>query len=151
MVGEQGAILLVEGWGRDIVLIEEAFKRAEIPNRLVIVRTGKEAVDYLEGNGEYSDRAHWPIPALLLLELRIQRLDGFAVLQWLRERAEFDGVIAVVFTVNYESHNVNRAYELGANSVPAKPADLRGLEEVCVLLVDFWLNHNVPAGLQNGA
>ena len=106
MVGEQGAILLVEGWGRDIVLIEEAFKRAEIPNRLVIVRTGKEAVDYLQGNGEYSDRARWPIPALLLLEPRLQRLDGFAVLQWLRERAEFDGVIAVVFTVNYESHNV---------------------------------------------
>ena len=146
MPSEQGAILLAEDRGSDILLIEEAFKRTKLRNRLLVVKSGRAVLDYLQGNGKYSDRARWPFPALLLLDLMLPELDGFEVLEWMRQRAAFDGVIAVVLTVYNQIQNIDRAYQLGANSFLAKPPDFDGFEEVCLVLVNFWLKHNVPAG-----
>jgi CheY-like chemotaxis protein len=148
MAGEEGAILLAEDRVDDVPLIEEAFQRARIPNRLLVLRSGKDVIDYLDGHGQYGDRARWPIPSLLLLDLEPPQLDAFEVLQWMRKQAAFDRVIAVVLTVGHETQNVDRAYEVGANSFLAKPKNLDTLAEVCLSVVDFWLKHNIPAGLQ---
>ena len=144
----QGAILLADKGGSGNLLIEEAHKKAQITNRLLVVRTGDDVINYLKGNGDYADRARWPMPAVVLLDLTLPGLDGFQVLQRIRKCDEFDSVIIVVLAAENQSGNVDRAYQLGANSFLIKPSDLDQSEELYTLLVKFWLDYNVPAGLK---
>ena len=145
MIGPEGVILLAEDRESDSRLMEEAFRKAKIPNRLLVVKSGEEVVEYFQGGGKYSERAKWPVPALLLLDLMMLGLDGFGVLEWIRQRPDYNNVIVVVLTVHNESHNVERAYRLGANSFLAKPENFDGFQEVAGLLVRFWFKHNLAA------
>jgi CheY-like chemotaxis protein len=143
MIGPDGIILLAEDREGDIRLIQEAFRKAKVPNRLVVARDGEEVVDYFNGRGKYSQRAEWPLPALLLLDLAMPGLDGFGVLEWIRQRPEYNSVIIVVLTMLKESRNIDRAYGMGANSFLAKPDNFEGFEQIALLLVQFWFKFNL--------
>jgi CheY-like chemotaxis protein len=143
MIGPESVILLAEDKEGDIRLIQEAFRTAKIPNRLLVVRDGEEVVDYFAGSGTYSERAEWPLPALLLLDLAMPGLDGFGVLEWIRQRPEYNNVIVVILTMYKDSRNIERAYRMGANSFLAKPDNFEGFEQLALLLVQFWFKFNV--------
>src|SRR4051812_8405217 len=115
-------ILLAEDREDDGIIIRNAFARTTFPYRLTVVRDGEEAVAYLEGAGAYADRARYPFPSVLLLDLKMPRKDGFEVLDWIRGRAEFSSLRVVVLTSSKLTSDINQAYERGAKSFLVKPA-----------------------------
>src|SRR3954463_12605523 len=107
---DQPLILLVEDRGDDILLIQRAFKRAEIHTAIQVVRDGEEAIAYLSGVGQYSNRAEYPLPWLVLLDLKMPGMDGFEVLKWIRRDRGCASLIVVVLTSSDHIKDVNQAY-----------------------------------------
>src|SRR4051794_32191376 len=115
-MADQPLILLVEDREDDILVIQKAFQRAEINTAVEVVRNGEEAIWYLSGVGQYSNRAEYPLPWLILLDLKMPRVDGFEVLKWIRQESACRSLIVVVLTSSDEISDVNEAYARGANS-----------------------------------
>jgi len=131
------AILIAEDDDNDICLIKRAFHKANFDNPLTVVKDGEQAVAYLEGTGPYSDRQNHPPPALMLLDLKMPRKTGFEVLEWIRERPEFNHLPVVVLTSSQESSDISRAYALGANSYLVKPANFASLVDMMNRLREY--------------
>ena len=121
MVPKDTSILLAEDNENDIIMLRRAAHSARFNNPLSIVNDGAEVIAYLQGEGKYADRRRYPLPALLLLDLKMPRKNGFEVLQWLREQPQFTNLQVVVLSSSDEIRDINRAYELGANSFLVKP------------------------------
>src|SRR3989442_7719191 len=115
-MADKAVILLAEDREDDILLIRRAFEKGGIRNPLFVVRDGEEVVSYLEGIGRYSNREEYPLPDLLLLDLKMPRMDGFDVLRWLRQQPGLGSLRVVVLTASDQIRDVNVAYRLGANS-----------------------------------
>ena len=139
MPHEQAVILLAEDREDDIVLVQRAFAKGEIQNPLFVVRDGEEAIAYLAGDGKYANRAEYPLPDLLLLDLKMPRVDGFEVLQWVRRQPGFSALRIVVLTSSDQIRDVNTAYQLGANSFMVKPTDFENVIEMAKTLRSYWL------------
>ena len=120
---ELGIILLVDDSADDTELVRMAFKRAEIENPLKTVASGEEAMAYVRGTEKYANREEYPLPELILLDLKMPGLDGFEVLSWLKREPGLSKIPVVVLTSSEQMKDVNRAYELGANSFLVKPFD----------------------------
>lgn len=134
-------ILLVEDNPDDVLLLQRAFKKAGLSHSLQVVSHGEEAVDYLAGGGGFADRAQHPFPALMLLDLQIPRRSGHEVLEWLRAQGEgLRRLPVVVFTSSREPRDINRAYELGANSYLVKPVSFDTLLDMVRELEHYWLS-----------
>ena len=114
-------ILVVEDDENDFILVKRGLASAGILNPCHRCVTGEEAIAYLSGEGRFAIRQNFPLPALILLDLKLPGKDGFEVLHWIRTKREFNSIRVVVTTVSNEIRNVNRAYQLGANSFLTKP------------------------------
>jgi CheY-like chemotaxis protein len=143
MVNE-ATILLAEDDANDVYFMQRAFQKARLLNPLRIVRDGEEAIQYLRGEGVFADRLKNPLPALLLLDLRMPRRNGFEVLEWLRDQPGLKRLTAVVLTSSSEGPDINRAYDLGANSYLVKPPDAATLREMLDRVNSYWLVLNKP-------
>jgi CheY-like chemotaxis protein len=141
-VTEQAVILLAEDREDDIFLIRRAFQKGGVTNPLFVVRDGEEAVAYLEGRGKYFHRDEFPLPALLLLDLKMPKMDGFEVLKWLRQQSTFSSLRVVVLTSSNDIRDANVAYQLGANSFLVKPMDFENVVELSKVIQDYWLRRN---------
>lgn len=133
-----GHILVAEDDLTDAYFFERAFRRAGIPVTLHFVRDGQQVIDYLQGSGEFADRAAHPLPQLLLLDLHMPRLDGFDVLSWVRKQAALAGLQVVIFSSSDEQKDIKRAYGLGANSYLVKPHSMQELTELVVRFKNYW-------------
>jgi CheY-like chemotaxis protein len=132
-------ILLVEDDADDALLIQRAFRKSKIANRIELVSDGDEAVAYLSGAEHYSDRRQFPLPVLILLDLKLPRRSGFEVLEWLRSQPGLKRTPVVVLTSSKETLDINRAYELGANSYLLKPVTFEALQEIMKAINLYWL------------
>jgi len=137
---DQAVILIAEDKDEDIELLRHAFMRAEIPNPIHVVKDGAETIAYLQGEGKYSNRDEYPLPALLLLDLNMPRTDGFEVLMWLRREPGLSNLRVIVLTASSDMQDINRAYHLGANSFLVKPVDFKNFVEMSKFLRDHWLH-----------
>jgi CheY-like chemotaxis protein len=146
------AILVAEDDENDIFLMNRAFKRAGIPNPLFVVHNGQEAVDYLAGKGDYAQRDKFPLPGLMLLDLKMPWMDGFDVLKWLRTHPQFDTLPVVVLTSSKLQSDVDQSRQLGVYDYRVKP---HGFDDLVRLLDDVrkcWLDERfnrycvAPAG-----
>lgn len=135
----QYTILLVEDEENDALLIERAFRKANLANPIYVVRDGEEAVSYLSGHGQYADRASYPLPVLILQDLKLPRMSGMEVMAWLRQQPRLKELPVVVLTSSKESLDVNRAYDLGANSYLVKPITFDSVVEMMKTLDLYWL------------
>src|SRR6476660_4981631 len=95
---DRAVILLVEDRADDILLVQKAFAKGDINNPLVVVRDGEEAMAYLTGEGRFSNRAEYPLPDLILLDLKMPRVDGFELVKWIRRQPGFANIPVVVLT-----------------------------------------------------
>jgi CheY-like chemotaxis protein len=138
----EAVILLAEDRQDDVVLIRTAFKKAGISNPLHLVRDGEQALAYLQGHGKFSDRRVHPFPELLLLDLKMPRMDGMEVLAWLKSHPEFKLLRVVVLTSSEDIHDVNKAYQLGANSFLVKPLEFQNYIALARTMARFWLEHS---------
>jgi len=136
---QQALFLLVEDNESDVVLVRRAMAKAKVLNPLQVVESGEKAVAYLNGEGRYSDRAQYPLPALVLLDLKLPGLDGFGVLKWIRQNPGLKALRVVVLTSSDDMRDVNLAYQLGANSFLVKPAEFETFNQIANVLSGYWL------------
>jgi CheY-like chemotaxis protein len=138
------SILHVEDREEDVFLLKYAFKRVGIVNAVHVVTDGQEAIDYLSGNGKFSDRMRYPLPSLVLLDLQLPQKTGLEVLEWVRQQPLLKSIIIIVHSSSIHEGDVRRAYDLGANAFLVKPSSTDSLAGMCQALKDFWLTHNTP-------
>jgi CheY-like chemotaxis protein len=138
----RGGILLVEDDPNDVALTQLAFERAGFTNPLQIVRDGEQAIAYLAGQAPYADRARYPLPILILLDLKLPRRSGFEVLAWLRGVANVRRLPVVVLTSSAHSPDIDRAYDVGANSYLVKPVAFAALLGLVQTLGLYWIATN---------
>ena len=135
-------ILLAEDDPNDTLLISRAFQKAGFGNVLKCVSDGDQAVEYLQGENLYADRARFPLPFLLLLDLKMPGTDGFEVLQWIRAQPDFKRLLVVVLTSSNLQADVDRAYELGANSYLVKPVEFNQMVNMIQRFEAYWTELN---------
>jgi len=141
-------VLLVEDDENDMLFVLRAFHKSAILNPLQVVRDGDAAVAYLEGTGEYADRKRFPLPVFVLLDLKLPRRTGLEVLRWLKEQPGLRRIPVVVLTSSNKDADVDRAYELGANSYITKPVSFETLLELVKSLQLYWLVLNEHPNVQ---
>jgi CheY-like chemotaxis protein len=132
-------ILLVEDSPDDALLIQRAFRKANLANPVQHVSDGEEAVAYLSGAPPWSDRAKFPLPVFMLLDLKLPRRSGLEVLEWVRRESVVKRLPVVVLTSSRESVDVNRAYDIGVNSYLTKPVGFEALLEMVKNINLYWL------------
>lgn len=137
-------ILLVEDNPSDINLTKRAFSKSNIANELVVVRDGQEALDYLYGAGPYADRNLSDIPAVILLDLKLPKIDGITVLREIKSHHELKKIPVVVLTTSDEENDLDECYRLGVNSYIRKPVEFDKFAEIVSLLGLYWLVINEP-------
>jgi CheY-like chemotaxis protein len=138
-VPDLSVILVVEDREDDILLIQKAFDKAGVANPVHFVRSGDEALAYLSGEWKYANRAEYPLPVLVLLDLKLPGMDGFEVLAWIRRQEGLRALPVVVLTSSMALSDVNRAYQLGANSFFVKELEFQNSVELSRLLQNYWL------------
>ncbi len=132
-------LLLVEDDPNDVMLFRRAKDKSNLVNPLQVVEDGEAVVAYLSGQGIYADRNLYPLPTLMLLDLKLPRKSGLEVLAWLRQQPGINRLPVVVLTSSKESVDVGRAYDLGANSYLVKPVAFDKLLEMVKALGMYWL------------
>jgi len=135
-------LLVAEDDENDIALLNLALQRAGVRAHVRFVRDGQEALDYLEGVPPFSNRDHYPFPTLLLLDLKMPRLNGFDVLRWLRQHPELNRLTVIILSASDLPSDVNLAYDLGANSYALKPNNPQKLTDLALSLERYWFEHH---------
>lgn len=142
MSPEDLTILLVEDNATDVILIRRAFDKAKLGNPVQVVADGDSAVGYLAGEGIYQDRRQYPLPILILLDLKLPRRSGLEVLQWLRAQETLRRIPVVMLTSSQQNSDVNAAYDTGVNSYLVKPVEFDGLLQMLKTVNLYWLMLN---------
>ena len=136
-------VLLVEDNEDDVMLTRRAAQRSGSALQLQVVPTATDAIDYLRGNGRFADRSQYPLPGVVLLDLRLGRgQSGFDVLDWVRQQESFTRTPVVVLTSSSMDEDIERAYKAGANSYLIKPLDVESMQRLTGLIDEYWLRSN---------
>ena len=138
-------LLVAEDNVLDALLLERVVERCGGDFQMAHVEHGEAAIEYLEGRNAYADRARHPAASLLLLDLKMPKKDGFAVLRWRQETPAFARLPIVVFSSSNLAADIARAYDLGANSYTVKLADPLRLERMVRALHEWWVEFNVTS------
>lgn len=142
---EQVEILLVEDSARDAELTTRALKKGGLANKLLWVKDGQEALDYLFRQGEFAQREEG-IPRLVLLDLKMPRVDGIEVLKAIKTNEHTRRIPVVIMTSSQEETDVARSYDLGVNSYVVKPVDFHAMTELARQAGYYWLAINRSPG-----
>ena len=140
-------ILQIEDDSNDVFFFQRAMEKAGVANPIQVARDGQEAIDYLQGVGKFADREQFPLPALILLDLKLPLVMGLDVLKWIRQEAGLT-VPIVLLTASAQESDIAAAYCLGANGFLVKPSQSSVLVDIAKAIQNFWLTHNMlPAQL----
>jgi CheY-like chemotaxis protein len=139
------SILHVEDDENDVFFLQNAFQQAGIVNPVHVVKDGLEAIEYLGGAGRYADREEFPLPCLVLLDLKLPGMHGLEVLDWIKQQPSLRRIVVIILTSSQQEQDVERAYELGVNSFLVKPAGIRERLEIANGIKTWWLRHNLFA------
>jgi len=142
-------VLYVEDDEQDILVMQHAWERAGLPNPLVIVKNGQECIDYLGGTGQYVNRAVFPMPHLVLLDLNLPKVPGLDLLRWIRAQNATRTLRLVVFSVLDRPYELEQARQLGANAYWVKPSDIPHFDEMIASVRRLWLDET-PSAVGSG-
>lgn len=142
-------ILLVEDNPDDVKLTLRAFKRNNMLNPIIVARDGVEALDFLLARGAYAERASKSLPTLIILDLKLPRLDGLGVLKAIRADEQTRLIPVVVMTSSKEEQDLIQSYSLGANSYVRKPVNFAEFLEAVRVLGIYWMMTNQPPPERN--
>jgi len=142
-------ILYVEDEEHDVFLMRHAWKSAGVLNPVKVVTDGEQAVQYLSGEGKYANRDEYPLPCLILLDLKLPKMGGLDVLKWIRTQPAIHLLPVIILSSSNRTEDLRTAYARGANSYLVKPPNTDGLVEMVASVKDYWLNRNQlpPASL----
>jgi CheY-like chemotaxis protein len=152
MIAELKRIVLAEDSANDVELTLAALAEINLANELVVVRDGAEALDYLYRRNSFADRSPGN-PAVLLLDLKMPRMDGLDVLRAIKADDELKTIPVVMLTSSREEQDLVRSYQLGVNAYVVKPVDFRGFIDAVRQLGAFWavVNEPPPGGMTKGS
>ena len=136
-------ILLVEDNPLDVELTLDAFREAQLEERIHVVRSGHEALDYLSGREPYNDRRSYPLPDLILLDLKLPGIDGHEVLHQIKSTPNLKRLPVIILTSSQEETDLIQSYDRGANSYLVKPVSANGFLEVVHRIDQYWLTLNI--------
>jgi len=132
-------ILLVEDNPTDVEVIQEVFKFIGSKNRLFMTKDGEEALNFLYHRGKYQDTSLAPVPDLILLDIRMPKIDGLEVLRVIKSDENLKRIPVLILTVSDRDADIRRAYEYGANSYIAKPIEFQGFANILTKIEEYWL------------
>ncbi len=136
-------ILLVEDDPADSRLIQRALAKAELTEAVLRLTNGEDAVAYLRGDDPYDNRRLYPLPSMILLDIKLPKRNGFEVLEWLRKQlTELRRIPVIMLTSSRHAVDVNRAYDLGVNSYLVKPDNSDQMKSLARLVRDYWTSAN---------
>lgn len=136
-------ILLVEDNKMDIALTLDAFREARLANKIHVAHNGEEALEYLFAEGKYIDRKTYPLPSIILLDLKMPGIGGTEVLRRLKNSPEIKRIPVIILTSSKEEGDRALSYDLGANSYLVKPISFDGFLIVVNKVTDYWISLNV--------
>jgi len=140
----QTSILLVEDNADDLELTLHALRSNKVANRIDVARDGEEALDFIFGRGQFAERAQDPRPSLVLLDLKLPKVDGLEVLREIRNHPATQTIPVVILTSSREEKDLVTGYQLGVNSYIQKPVDFTQFRETVRHLGLYWLVVNQP-------
>src|SRR5437879_12450070 len=139
----QYLVLYVEDNADDVLLLRHAFKRADILDPVQFAQDGQEAIDYLAGAEKFSDRQKYPMPRLVLLDLKLPRKTGIEVLQWIRGQPVLRKLPVIILSASAQKSDVGRCYEVGANAFLVKPTGIDTVGDMCRAIQHSWMAYDV--------
>ena len=139
---EQPVVLIAEDSENDLLMLRRAFRQASILAPMQHVSDGEQVIAYLKGEGKFGRRDEFPLPDVLLLDLKMPRKNGFEVLEWLRTQPSLRELRVVVLTTSEELRDVNRAYALGAASFLTKPLNFVEFKDTIQAMYNYWMALN---------
>lgn len=140
-MAQKKCILVVDDSDADVSILRRAMTKAGIESQVLSLRDGQEAVDYLSREEGFNERTH-PMPELMLLDLKMPKMDGFDVLLWLQKQPRLKRLPVMVLSSSQQERDVDRAYDLGANCFVVKPSSLDGYGDIADGLREFWMDLN---------
>jgi len=138
-------LLLVEDLQDDVFLVRRAFASAGLKHTVFDVEDGAQAIEYLCGKGKYADRNAYPIPRLIIADLKMPRVSGFDLIKWMRADGYARLIPVIVMSASSLPEDVFRAYDLGANAYMVKPTQYKALELLMRTIAEFWDAGEKPA------
>ena len=135
----RATILIVEDDSGDAFFLQKAFERILANCAVRRACDGEDARAYLQGTGQYADRRAHPLPSVILLDLRMPKMDGFEFLAWLREDPNLKIIPAVIYSSSDNPADVRKAYEMGANSFLHKRLSMNAVQETMRSFARYWL------------
>lgn len=140
-------ILVVEDNAEEVIILQRAFKKTGMDIAVQFVVNGEEAIDYLSGAEQFRDRASYPEPDLVIMDLKMPRKGGFEVLEWFRNLQEGALIPIIVLTASNRDSDVLRAYSLGASSYFIKPTSFDEFRSLIKVVYDYWALARRPGQL----
>ena len=137
-------IMIVDDSPDDLMFTERAFRKIGVKNPIHAVNSGEEAIAYMMGRGKFSDRDVYSCPSFITTDLKMPGMDGFALLEHLKQNPDWAGIPAVVLTSSGSLNDVKKAYMLGASSYHLKPVSTFDLCKQLKVLHDYWMTCEVP-------
>ena len=134
-------ILQVDDDPNDVFFLQKAMKKMEVMNPAQVATDGQEAIDYVQGVGKFADRAKFPFPSLVLLDLKLPYVTGLEVLRLIRQECR-RLLPVIMLSASAQEADIVTAYRLGANAFLCKPSEARKFEEMVKAIKDFWLTCN---------
>lgn len=131
-------ILLAEDSQDDIDLFLHVMRKSGLRNPVIVVHDGEEAIAYLKGEGNFADRDKYPLPEILMLDLKMPRMNGFQVLDWIQTQEHLKKLLVVVLSHLGETREINQAYDLGARSYLTKPVTTEDLVNLTTHFGGYW-------------
>jgi len=136
-------ILLVEDDENDVFFLQQAMHRAGVVNPIQVAHDGQQAIDYFKGTGKFADREKFPLPYLVLLDLKLPHVMGLDVLKWIRQQPAVTAIV-IILSSSMDEADIATAYRLGANGYLVKLPDVSRLTDMAKSIKDFWLTQNIP-------
>jgi CheY-like chemotaxis protein len=138
-------ILIAEDTEDDAVIVRRSLKDAGVKNPIITVDDGDKVIAYLKGEDEYADRKKFPIPSVLLLDLKMRKVSGFQVLEWLGKKQRYKKILTVVLSGHQDLENIRLAYQLGASSFLTKPCQVEDVKNLIRAYSTYWdLENPIP-------
>lgn len=145
---KQPMFLVVDDRDEDLFMLQRAFQQLGFDTPVQYLRNGEETIAYLKGEGCFANRDKFPLPSVLLLDLKMPRKNGFEVLAWIQQQPGLAELRTIVLTTSEDVYEIKRAYQLGAASFLTKPLDFTEFKDTVQLVYNYWMMLNRATNLQ---